>query len=80
METDLRYKELRKLDEELSKYKVMCKCGHKTILINSEKAICSWCGNYVYKNKKLEFRERMKQCLKDTTKNQNQQVSHTNVI
>lgn len=64
MKTDLRYKELRKLDEELAKHKVKCRCGHKVILINRDKVICDWCGNYVYKDKKQEFKERITQCMK----------------
>lgn len=60
---DSRYLERRKLDEELAKHKVKCKCGHTAIILDVDKIICSHCGHYIYKNKKLEFRERMKKCL-----------------
>ena len=72
---DTRYKEQIKLDEELAKYKVKCKCGHKMVLIHADKVICSWCGYYVYKDKKTEFKEMIKKCMK---KNQNQDTYHTN--
>lgn len=60
-----KFSEVNRYASEMNKYKVKCKCGHKMTLINSvDKVICDWCGNYVYKNKKLEFRERMRKCLK----------------
>lgn len=37
-----------------------CKCGHKVMIENKrEKTLCNWCGNYVFKNKKDEFKYRM---------------------
>lgn len=43
-----------------SNYKVKCKCGHTMVITNSvEKKICSYCGNYVYRNKKLEFKDKL---------------------
>lgn len=71
---DSKFEEIDKYMEEVNKYKVKCKCGHKVILINTDKAICSWCGHYVYKDKKQEFKERLTQCMK---KNQNQDMCHT---
>ena len=41
---DGRYKEMRKLEEERNKYKVQCKCGTKTIIVNTDRAICRGCG------------------------------------
>lgn len=51
-------------ESELSKYKVKCKCGHILILIRRNKAICTHCGHYVYKDKQEEFRDRMKGLMK----------------
>lgn len=51
----------KKLDEE-EKYKCRCKCGHSVVIYPSEKKlkkICNWCGNYVYVNKKEEFKEKI---------------------
>lgn len=56
------YKEDR-IAEEQSKYKVKCKCGTKTVMVNVEKTICRGCGHWLYKNKKIEFIEKMKEQL-----------------
>ena len=54
------YKSEIKLLEVISNNTVKCKCGHSiSFLDKSEKKICNWCGNYVYKNKKLEFIEKL---------------------
>lgn len=51
--------------KELSKLKVKCKrCGHTQTLFK-DKVICDWCKYYIYKDKKLEFVERLKQELKN---------------
>lgn len=57
------YKE-NKLAEAKEKYKVLCKCGTKTIIINTDKTICRGCGHWVYRNKQIEFKEKMKEILK----------------
>ena len=51
-----------KMLEERTKYKVYCKCGHGEVFYPFEKKnkkICSWCGYYVYKNKRIEFKDRL---------------------
>ena len=54
------YKSEIKLLEVICNNTVKCKCGHSiSFLDKSEKKICNWCGNYVYKNKKLEFIEKL---------------------
>lgn len=63
--TSMTYKEMDKYEDELQKYLYMCECGHKVLIRFDEvKSLCSWCGNYVYKNKKEEFKDRMKGKLK----------------
>lgn len=63
--TSMTYKEMDKYEDELQKFMYMCPCGHKTMIRYDEiKALCSWCGNYVYKNKKEEFKDRMRGKLK----------------
>lgn len=43
---------------------VQCKCGHKEIFPHwVDKKICSWCGNYIYKNKKVEFKEKLAKAI-----------------
>ena len=59
---DTRYESMKKLENERSKYKVQCKCGTKTIIVNTDRAICRNCKHWLYRNKKIEFKEKMK-CL-----------------
>lgn len=62
----LDYKEIIKLTNEYSKLKIKCRCGHKLVIpIYVDKQICSWCGNYVYRNKQLEFKENINRRLKN---------------
>lgn len=54
----------KRLAEEYDKVKYRCRCGHRVIIPNKiDKNICSWCGNYVFKNKKDEFEYRIKEKL-----------------
>lgn len=56
-----------KLMKERTKYRVYCKCGHSMVFYpieNKDKKICSWCGNYVYKDNKTEFINRLNRLLK----------------
>ena len=55
-----------RLDNERSKYKVYCRCGHSLTIYPMEKKIkklCSWCGHYVYINKRVEFMDKIKKLL-----------------
>lgn len=52
-----------KIFQEISKHKIKCSCGH-VFATMKEKDLCSWCGKYVYKNKKNEFKEKMIQEMK----------------
>lgn len=54
--------------DALDKLKYKFECGHIVIITTNEnKKICSWCGKYVFTNKKEEFKyrinEKMKGCL-----------------
>jgi DNA-directed RNA polymerase subunit RPC12/RpoP len=41
-------KELEKYIVEINKLKIMCKCGHKVVMLPKYKSnICSWCGNKI---------------------------------
>lgn len=60
----MKYKEIIKYAEEISKGKVKCKCGHSVIMPPKfNKVICDWCGNYVFRDKKAEFEYRFKEKL-----------------
>ena len=57
-------KELDKILNDITKSRIKCKCGHSVVLPNrADKAICNWCGNYVFKNKEVEFKHRVKENL-----------------
>lgn len=65
MQRYLSIKELSKLSDELAKVMYKCKCGHKVVIAhNKDKMICSWCGSYVFKDKKREFEYRLKEKIK----------------
>lgn len=51
------FKEDNRYFQERTNYKVKCKCGHTmTIRPTNKKKLCSWCGNYVYREAKDEFK------------------------
>ena len=44
---------------------VKCKCGHTFLMTSKEpKKLCTQCGEYYYKDKKLEFREKLNRELR----------------
>ena len=46
----------------LSKNSTKCKiCGHSVLLGRKDRKICSWCGNYIYKDDRTEFEYRLKE-------------------
>lgn len=54
------------LDSYLTSYKVRCKCGHTIVMVKRSKVLCSHCGHYVYKDKKEEFKDKMRKLIKWT--------------
>lgn len=45
---------------------VKCKCGHTFLMAKNEpKKLCKLCGNYYYKDKKLEFKEKLRNARKN---------------
>jgi len=53
--------EFKKLTNAEDKVKYTCKCGRRVIISSQkDKEICSWCGNYVFKNKKDEYKYKVK--------------------
>lgn len=56
-----------KRENDIAKYKYHCKCGHVLVITNKmDKVLCKWCGNYVYKDKRKEFIEKLKKQQKLT--------------
>ena len=53
-----------KIAKILKPYSLKCKnCGHTIVLVRQDKKICDWCGHYVFKDKKAEFKYRLKEQL-----------------
>lgn len=53
--------EFQRISKEYEKVKFKCKCGHKVIIpVWVDKQLCNWCGNYVYRNKKMELLDNLK--------------------
>ena len=58
----IKFKEIQKYCNEIGKYKIPCKCGHKVVILPTQKMnykICSWCGRKVYKDNKSEFIDKL---------------------
>lgn len=65
MEKILTDEEYNRMTNELDKVKYRCKCGHRVIIYGKRKmTLCDWCGSYVFKDKKDEFKYRMKEKIK----------------
>lgn len=59
--------EFNKMMHEYEKVKVKCKhCGHKVVIpVWVDKQLCTWCKYYVYRTPQIEFKEKMKQLIKE---------------
>lgn len=63
----MKLKDDEKLHREKTNFRVKCKCGHSVIMLPMEhrtRKICSYCGKWVYANKKEEFKDRLKERLR----------------
>lgn len=63
--SNISFKGLERLIEESSKYKVTCQCGTKTVMVNTDRTICRGCGHWLYRNKKIEFKYKINEKLKE---------------
>lgn len=58
-------KEFERRADELDKVKYICKCGHRVIIPSRvNKILCDWCNNFVFRNKKDEFKYRVEEQIK----------------
>lgn len=49
-----------------SNYMFKCKCSHTQLIpYNIDKVICSYCGKWIYKSKEDEFKDKIKNLLKE---------------
>jgi len=55
------WKDESKIFDSITKCRVKCKCGHTTVLANKDRKICTWCGHYVYKTPRIEFKYKLKE-------------------
>lgn len=59
----------KKVDKVYNQFRTYCpRCGHSIIMgANTEKKMCDWCKNWIFKDKRTEFeyglKEQMKKCL-----------------
>ena len=59
-------KEFERQSDEYDKVKIRCKCGHRVVIpVWVDKQLCKWCGYYVYRNKQLEFKEKLTKKIKN---------------
>lgn len=56
-------KEMDNLLNEMRKITYICKCGKRVMISQQDRALCSECGHWVYKNKALEFKYKMNEFL-----------------
>ena len=54
-------KSFSKREKNQSDNKIACKCGHRILMGLEERKVCNWCGNYVYRNKEIEFKYKLKE-------------------
>ena len=52
--------------------KIKCKCGHTQLLGKHDRAICDWCKHWIYKDKRTEFKYKLKEVKKWKKKNYTQ--------
>ena len=65
MKNMLSAKEFSRQTNMLNKAKYKCKCGHRIIIpLWVDKQICDWCGKYVFREKKDEFKYRLKEKMR----------------
>ena len=59
------FKEDTKMLGEIWKHNVRCKCSHTFVLMKKDRALCSHCGNWVYRTPEIEFKYKLKEKMKD---------------
>lgn len=58
---------VERLMSAATEHRVQCKCGSSRVFaegkFDTDKLICHNCGRYIFKNKKAEFKYRMKEAM-----------------
>ena len=53
-------KEIEKYHDKMQDFTYKCKCGHGVVISPKKaKELCKYCGNYVYRNQKEEFIDKL---------------------
>ena len=64
------WEEFKRRSDSIQSITYACKCGHRMVIpANVDKLICKWCGNWVYRNKKDEFKDKLGKELKKNENN-----------
>ena len=65
MDHILTIKEFKRMTDEYEQVKYICKCGHRVVIPKwVDKQLCDWCGRYVFKDKRSEFKYRISEAIK----------------
>ena len=64
MKLTMNFKEDTRRLNNLWGQNVRCKCSHTFVLGKKDRAICSHCGNWVYRTPELEFKYKLKEKIK----------------
>lgn len=66
LEKDILYEMNYKRDMMKKQNEVICSCGWKNLILGRHnKVICRNCGNYVYLRKEDEFKDKLKNAIKE---------------
>ena len=59
------FKQIEKEHNVFQDYVIKCPCSHTMIFTSmKDRILCSYCGHWVYKDKKTELKYKMKELLK----------------
>ena len=59
------YKEEQRYFDSIASARIKCKkCGHTILMSKVDRTICSYCGHWVYKNSKTEFKYKLQEVMK----------------
>lgn len=60
----MKMKEIQELYEKMNDHKLKCSCSHTMFMPNKrDRMCCNHCGRWVYKDKKTEYKYKMREML-----------------
>lgn len=58
----------KKIDKVYEKNRYYCSCGHSVFIPpTSTRTFCTYCGHWIFKNKRDEFKYRLKEKLRNVS-------------